>query len=118
MRAQTAQTLAKRHLDRWQRLERDSAVSAEVLDEHQSAYDDASAVTFADGGRIVKAAVMRTSSSLDARPALRRCATDSQSIRMTWSRGSRCSSSATSTARTSSALTHCETIVRHRAFLH
>ena len=43
MRAKTTETLAKRNLDRWQRLERDSAVSAEELDEHQSAYDDAAA---------------------------------------------------------------------------
>jgi RND family efflux transporter MFP subunit len=43
MRARTTETLAKRNLDRWQRLERDSAVSAEELDEHQSAYDDAAA---------------------------------------------------------------------------
>ena len=43
MRARTAETLAKRNLDRWQRLERDSAVSAQELDEHQSAYDDAAA---------------------------------------------------------------------------
>ncbi|HEV7705199.1 MAG TPA: hypothetical protein VGO46_12945, partial [Gemmatimonadaceae bacterium] len=43
MRARTTETLAKRNLDRWQRLERDSAVSAQELDEHQSAYDDASA---------------------------------------------------------------------------
>jgi len=43
MRAQTTATLAKRNLERWQRLERDSAVSAEELDEHQSAYDDAAA---------------------------------------------------------------------------
>jgi RND family efflux transporter MFP subunit len=43
MRAKTTETLAKRNLDRWQRLERDSAVSAQELDEHQSAYDDAAA---------------------------------------------------------------------------
>lgn len=43
MRAQTTATLAKRNLERWQRLERDSAVSAEELDEHQRAYDDAAA---------------------------------------------------------------------------
>jgi RND family efflux transporter MFP subunit len=43
MRARTTETLAKRNLDRWQRLERDSAVSAQELDEHQSAYDDAAA---------------------------------------------------------------------------
>jgi membrane fusion protein, multidrug efflux system len=43
MRARTTQTLARRNLDRWQRLERDSAVSAQELDEHQSAYDDATA---------------------------------------------------------------------------
>jgi len=40
MRARTAQTLARRNLDRWQRLERDSAVSAQ---EHQRPYDDATA---------------------------------------------------------------------------
>jgi RND family efflux transporter MFP subunit len=43
MRARTTATLAQRNLARWQRLERDSAVSAEELDEHQSAYDDAAA---------------------------------------------------------------------------
>ena len=43
MRAKTTETLAKRNLDRWKRLEQDSAVSAQELDEHQSAYDDASA---------------------------------------------------------------------------
>jgi RND family efflux transporter MFP subunit len=43
VRAKTTETLAKRNLDRWQRLERDSAVSAQELDEHQSAYDDAAA---------------------------------------------------------------------------
>lgn len=43
MRAKTSETLAKRNLERWQRLERDSAVSPQELDEHQSAYDDAEA---------------------------------------------------------------------------
>jgi RND family efflux transporter MFP subunit len=43
MRARTAETLARRNLDRWQRLERDSAVSAQELDQFQSAYDDAAA---------------------------------------------------------------------------
>jgi RND family efflux transporter MFP subunit len=43
MRAKTAETLARRNLDRWQRLERDSAVSAQELDQYQSAYDDAAA---------------------------------------------------------------------------
>ncbi|MEO8336344.1 MAG: efflux RND transporter periplasmic adaptor subunit [bacterium] len=65
-RARSTQALAKRNLDRWQRLEQDSAVSAQELDEHQSAYDDASANVSAARANVGRYASLKGYANVEA----------------------------------------------------
>jgi RND family efflux transporter MFP subunit len=66
MRAKTTETLARRNLDRWQRLEQDSAVSAQELDEHQSAYDDAVATVNAARANVGRFASLKSYANITA----------------------------------------------------
>jgi len=66
MRAKTTETLARRNLDRWKRLEQDSAVSAQELDEHQSAYDDASATVNAAQANVGRFASLKGYANVEA----------------------------------------------------
>lgn len=65
-RARSTQALAKRNLDRWQRLEQDSAVSAQELDEHQGAYDDATATVNAARANVGRYASLKGYANVEA----------------------------------------------------